>query len=135
MLAETPNWLIVSLGGVVALYGLWKIIETGVALLFWVILVIGGIGGVQYGWQKGSVDPAALTSEMVLKGLHELSLLEKDAAMEKISALCRSWTDKPSSTKQASAIETNNPPPPPVQSSQPAPPLPASPSTPSGRFR
>ena len=133
MLANTPNWLFVALGGVVALYGLWKIIETGVALLFWVVLVIGGVGGVQYGWQKGSMDPAALTSEMVLKGLHELSLLEKDAAMEKISALCRSWTDKPSATKQAPSTE-NSTPPQPVPSQLPFP-LPSSPSTSSGRFR
>ena len=133
MLAEIPDWLIVTLGGIVSLYGLWKIVETGVALLFWVVLLICGIAGVQYGWQKGSLDPTALTSEMVRKGLYELSLLEKDVAMEKISALCRLWTDKPSSTtKQAPASETNNvllPVP-----SQPAATLPSSPLMPSGRF-
>ncbi|MBF0419484.1 MAG: hypothetical protein HQL78_04895 [Magnetococcales bacterium] len=95
MLAEIPNWLIVTVGVLTALIGFWKIVVTGISLLFWVFLVICGIGVAQYGWERDRSDSTTLTSETIINRLRELSLLEKDTALEKISSICRSLTDKP----------------------------------------
>ncbi|MBF0419482.1 MAG: hypothetical protein HQL78_04885 [Magnetococcales bacterium] len=104
MLAETPNWLIITVGGLAALFGFWKIVGTGISLLFWVFLVICGIGVAQYGWERGSSESTVLTSEAIVRRIRELSLLEKDTAMEKISSICRSLTDKPPLTMQTTPV-------------------------------
>ncbi|MBF0160193.1 MAG: hypothetical protein HQL58_11795 [Magnetococcales bacterium] len=84
--SETVTWLLIGLGGLLALIGVFKIIGSGISLLVWVMLMIVGLSCVHLGLKQQSLisiptDMAKQLEQMIEPG----KMISRDA----LRAMCR----------------------------------------------
>ncbi|GAB0057910.1 hypothetical protein SIID45300_02244 [Candidatus Magnetaquicoccaceae bacterium FCR-1] len=101
MPAEAHNWWIVAAASIMALIGVVNLLRTGISLLVWGLLLVAGVGGIQYGWNNGEADMAKLLStETVMHGVRELRQLDVNViARQAISWYQQHWSDPPAPAK------------------------------------
>ncbi|MBF0621767.1 MAG: hypothetical protein HQL54_07535 [Magnetococcales bacterium] len=91
-MAENPDmmsWIIMGIGALLVLIGFIKIISNGLTLLIWVVLVVVGAFGVNYGLSMRNGElPTEMTSI--------LELLEPGAEMsrEALASICEKITEE-----------------------------------------
>ncbi|MBF0310631.1 MAG: hypothetical protein HQL56_13995 [Magnetococcales bacterium] len=112
VLPAMESWILVVAGGLLALFGIYKIVANSFSLFFWVLLVAVGMSGVSYGLKHDSVVLSADTfSQGLLGQLKETLEPGRELSRQSLEKLCLSLAaePKPATTAPAAAKVSGKP--------------------------